>query len=1171
MTFNETDIYTASGSVALFNQWTPTVHKFSTDSFYNWEQDNLPLYDLEERTYHLWEQNGFSTSAGVPGLALSVSADADADVLAANRNVFTDLSSCIAAIPKIVRFPVLVEVGSIGDLGPLELHNFRIEEQGSIEIINRGFSRSLAASSSVNQAEAPADGFLANASHSLVRSLSAMDVSSTLSDTKLVHLGTNVLSSTTDSRVTSLYSCLYPKSSDVKSPLSVSWDLQPSATANVFSVLPYERSVGAEDTSIPSMDFSALSQSTELPITRVPIAAAQEVNGCVYLNRLSKLSVKNCDGPIYIRNFFVDGERIRETAIDVLNSDVVLENCAAVRATFGFKVSNSRAVLSRSAFAYRNYGMYDAATRKNSGAGFHFFNSEITLSGNPIAGSAGVGDSLATREDTVFVASRNYDGVVLDNSRIVGGLERSSATNSATHSLFACELNNHAGVLLRNSSAEVKGLVDLYGNKKGIVSTNSNTTFQQICHHANEEVAIHANNSQFMLDTSSSFTNAGQSDRAQVEFSANGQDLVLNNHSEWSFQRKDDIPGSYGNARFWDNHGRVSWEGSVKASLPSISLEGGSKAEVLHPYFRHTSSDITPLNHPVYGRVVKVTGGSEASMFGSSRGCTFAYGPTGYIRQRQVAGFVAQDNSTIQFHGPTALCQFGVDILAENNSVINIKPADSKGGGIDASGFVLSDTLNHTSVELHSTRSCVVVDKNSTLNAEDLGSFFLNWARTSEGQAVLDQGVDYRTDTIDSSSLTTHGCLQFWPNPQEADVISTQSLDDLGSAPFSLAVGDFPVFEGFEGINRFFIKAEILNTSYGYGNNDDHLSYGGTCVRAVNNSTINVNNVHFPIGGNGSFYDGPFYTTDSDECARFGIWNIADSSRMQSSYLSVSGTHPISSQYHGPSALWSSSVDGVSNSEAPGFGAPKSTPDTGSLSVLDAFGAGSGVWSVANGTSINSQGRFYPENAVVTSISEDLVDAGVAVSSTTAYYHWGAPSGTSHNRGPFRIYWSPGASARLLQTDSSGFYTGGFSEVSAVVGPAYQLISQNYSLSSDCSALVPEGAINASGVAPELLKWSRDTDADGIADALWTSGYYYTNEFLEENPTQVMLDESAADVFANAKNASIGMSNRPKKVTVYRSRLDSESNRASEAYTGDSSDAARGFKSASVFDLKRDN
>ena len=110
MAFSKTDIYTSSGSTPLYNAWTPYVSKFDTSTFYNWEQDNLPLYDLEERTYELWEQGGFATSAGVPGLALTVSGDAAASVFETDRTIFSDLSSAIAAIPKVVRFPVLVEV-----------------------------------------------------------------------------------------------------------------------------------------------------------------------------------------------------------------------------------------------------------------------------------------------------------------------------------------------------------------------------------------------------------------------------------------------------------------------------------------------------------------------------------------------------------------------------------------------------------------------------------------------------------------------------------------------------------------------------------------------------------------------------------------------------------------------------------------------------------------------------------------------------------------------------------------------------------------------------------------------------------------------------------------------------------------------------------------------------
>ena len=73
---------------------------------------------------------------------------------------------------------------------------------------------------------------------------------------------------------------------------------------------------------------------------------------------------------------------------------------------------------------------------------------------------------------------------------------------------------------------------------------------------------------------------------------------------------------------------------------------------------------------------------------------------------------------------------------------------------------------------------------------------------------------------------------------------------------------------------------------------------------------------------------------------------------------------------------------------------------------------------------------------------------------------------------------------------------------------------------------------------------------------------------MDSNPTQTMLDESASNTFANAKNASIGWAGRPVKVTIYPST--SSSNRGSEADPGDAS-GAQGFKSSNIFDLTRDN
>jgi len=138
--FVKEDIYTSSGSVQLMHCWTGNVTKFDPNSFYNWEQDNQPIYDLEERTYLLWEKLGYPASS-IPGLALVVSADAPNNLINCNKNVFRTVSAAIAALPNVINFPVLIEVCNFGDMGELNLQNFRFGKRGSLEIINRNFAK----------------------------------------------------------------------------------------------------------------------------------------------------------------------------------------------------------------------------------------------------------------------------------------------------------------------------------------------------------------------------------------------------------------------------------------------------------------------------------------------------------------------------------------------------------------------------------------------------------------------------------------------------------------------------------------------------------------------------------------------------------------------------------------------------------------------------------------------------------------------------------------------------------------------------------------------------------------------------------------------------------------------------------------------------------------------
>jgi len=667
--------------------------------------------------------------------------------------------------------------------------------------------------------------------------------------------------------------------------------------------------------------------------------------------------------------------------------------------------------------------------------------------------------------------------------------------------------------------------------------------------------------------------------------SANSQHIDLMKNSSFGFTLKNNTPTTYGNTQFKVAHGVIKWGGSNKNSLPAISVNDNSNLDLLQAYIDVSGTNENIADVPSYGRAIKATDNSKVSCFGSETGCTFVWGPAGITYQLKMAGIYADKASEINLHGPTAIGQFGVDVLVENNSTLNIEPARSRDAfGLEVSGFDLSSQANHTSVELHSTRACLVANKNSTINIADLGSFPANWSRTAAGTVLLDAGFDYPVNTFNTSAYTGSGSLQFYPNPQDTGAINGNYLADLGNAAgLNLIISDPPVFTTLNYINRFFAKQNIINTPL----NNDHiknLTQGGVCLRATEDSVVNVKNVHFPVGTNTSPMDGLYYTTSGTDCDKLMIWNIADSSRLNASFLSVSGMWPGSTDYHGPSSIYASSVDGTNGGNAydiPAYGAPVNTPDTGSLSVLDTFGAGSSVWVIPSGVSINSPfDAFYPISGIVNDeTASSLAGAGINVSGGTTYLYGSTPH-TSNNQGVFRIYWTPKSSSKVLQTDLSGYFKGaaphggvGGGPFSGVIGPAYQTFAQGYNCSAPLSSLIitdSGGNDITSGTYPDLLKLSYDSDGDGIPDQLWTSGFYYCSEMLEENPTQCMLDESAGGTFANAKNASVGMSGRPKKVTLYRSRSDLPANRGSEAYVGDTS-GSLGFKSSAIFDLSRDN
>lgn len=842
MVFLNNDFYTASGSVKLYNSWTDKVTKFDTSAFYNWEQDNLPIYDLEERTYHLWEQLGHPTSS-LPGVVLVVSGGASPEYYEVYRNNFETVSAAIAALPQVLNYPVIIEICNKGNLGEINLKNIKCGPKGSLEIVNKAFAKQEPEfnGSSLNNVGKLNQAYLA------ISAVSGVDSSLTYSVpfTARKHfqnsisefLNTSVFAGTNIG--VSLFGMVCPAGEGkfVKATYFISSTDADTISLNSIKITPFETTTDATDNHlVNSYDFSGTDTvvgqnyvTTGSPET----ATLTKFIGLFYANKLTKVVVTNCDGPIYLRNLFVDDNNIttkNKYGIEVTNSrDVFLENCIASRhEKAGFFINNSKVIITRGIGAYRNYSTTPARVSndindldifkesRDTAAGLYALNSEIEFSSTAsferslfekdvIFSAVSSNGSLSYGLNYPLNFSRNANGIILENSKFRGGIAGASGTN------LVCEFNNRCGLRLINSTFEWDGRVRSRQNNIGLFSVNSNLVLDRASFLENTLKGLLLHNSHVLYNKNS--VKATGPDEYQIYFNNNGKHLNLVN-SIYSYIDNDSIPQILGIHKFLNCYSK------------SILVEDSSKCVLVHANIRSKNQ----LEKNVkYGDPISVENNSKLVLKGSSYAANVIAGRPTEANQKNTAGIYVVNNSTTDIQGPTVLFQHAVNILAENNSVVNITPHREELGNLQINSFDLSDSGNHTMVELHSTKSCLVANNNSVFNIQDLGSYNLIWADSPQGSSVLNNhSLDYNVSEFEQ--YVSGGFLQFYPNPP------------VSSINVNLSLPDNHEFQGTEG-NYYYIKDRNVNPE-----EFSSVTYGGMCVRAINDSVINVKNVNFPAG-----------------------------------------------------------------------------------------------------------------------------------------------------------------------------------------------------------------------------------------------------------------------------------------------------------------------------------
>jgi len=1177
MAFLPNDLYLASGTSTLINSWTDPVYKFDSSSFYNWEQDNLPIYDLEGRDDYLYEMAGYPASA-IDGFMLTVS-DCGIDY----KRVFPTISTALDALPKKIRFPVIIEVCTSGQLGGLHLESRDFEgSSAGIEIINRGFAKILAGSgATVNDLSSKVYGVLNSSS---IGSFSSLDVSNTMLNSQSLgvsdHVWINNPGATNTLKAYNWWNNFtrtfvqipewgYFDTTYSTRTISISNRFGDSNTGWIRSGIPAFDVSNYADNSLSS-DIAITSNGTGDTLQRDDgdFAVNFRNTGFVYANALSGVSVKDCAGKVYIRGFCVDGAdkwevsntgvQRTDTGFDIQNSEVLLENCVAARCrNAGMQAVNSNVTLNRGFIAFHNYELktspnyLDTKVSGNPTPGLRAINSNITLSASP-----DVTKSLPV--DSPFSFYRNMVGIELQNSELVtppecrGGVAGATdivGTEDVTNTLGTQEMvlqtffNVNEGIKAKNSLIETGYRLAAFQNKVGIKLENSTCKLGEVTIDHNNEAGLLAHESIFNYNKDGRNIGWTAGPFYPVNnFQSNGQHVVLK-ASEFIPTEVSGMQSKYTRLDFSGTN-QVVLQGGQQNNLPSIVVDKGSYMKaissrtIVNTAFESQGNPTSyRADSSIKGSAFRVTNHSTLDLFGGGANSNIVLGPQLWSKQQKTAGLYAGNNSKIYIAGPTTIVQFGVDALAEDNSVIEIGP-HHKDGIIDPSGWDLTASLgyNQTKVQLHATRACLVANKNSTINIHDIGDYHGRWAGKYLTKPDYPTG-DEATSGYQTSAYCSSGDVRFYPNP----FVNYTTNDLISQSNWPTTAGNTYAF------NAPLDEYTPMQTDWEVST----LSYGGMCVRAVENSQVNVKNVNLAAtwkNTSGAYYDfsGTTVGGATNACNLLRIWNIADNSELRTAYISVNGVHPqdVSGDYYGPSAMWASAIEGAYS------GAPSSTPDTSSLSVLDTFGRG---WNA--GDPVGTYGASYAENI-----------------------------------GPFRLYVSPSPKAKFLgyPYDSAGRpfipYTGNypvgivssmgynFDEAATLKqGAPYQIIAQGYNPSGDCSAINNQGPnyTNVSAIYQDLGFSAYGNKLPAAVQAVpnVASSFYYAADMLPyDNEHRILLDESGMNTFANAKNGTLGTSGRKKICSFYQSTI----KYPGEAFIGEDAGHGLGFGSANLFDLDRE-
>mgnify|MGYP003644242287 CR=1 FL=1 len=1210
-------------------QWDDEVSLHGPDTFYNWEQDNIPLVQLANRTAWLYAKAtgqsmaGNNLSYGGPGNAAAGALGASVDfsngvVLTLSstadrtKGIYSDLSRLLTNVPKTLKYPLTIEICKFGDLGALNLHGITCEGSGVLEIVNRnagvahgGLSgttaaarteiRSVGLTSGVGTAlannDARAGKTIAKLDRAMPLEFSSHQLWADISGASSVK-GPNVYSKTGWNASSRCFLIQHPVTSSKSPAISLHLasgtstidfigDGVPTFSSNVFTSSAMDLSVSSSDAVPASRSGYHTDGLHEDTRNYTAWAADGNIHAAAYGSYFSKISIRDCHGEyIKLKNIMVDsGEGNSKFSDDVANayhessngfsienSEVILEGTASVRNKYtGYSICNSKVKFRKGAIAYRNYPLVAGGSRVSSdtsnyetgdpklahGVGLYCRNSVVLFdTENDSTSPAGSFYTSSVAPGYYpYYFGYNGVGVYAKNSHIGGGTLGTVFTpgeDSQTSKVITSN-NTKGGFLLENSTFTYKGIPWSYLNEgHGFYAAGSTVKTTGLISEYNELDGLHLINSSYLYgfggkEIGATLRSNGQrlargSRTGTVHTCSNGRhNIKVSKSSSFTPEKFVYMDSTYGEIGGNGTNKTMETSGggwTYWHSTPMVSVDGNSFAEFLS-FGASVPHDATyaASSAPIRGAAASITNGSTATFIGTSALNTVAYRNASLsiadVGRRldllnSKASFYAGNHSTLRMSGPTKISGLGVGVLGENNSNVEFGPVVDEHKHIDVINYDLSTgtaAAGHSKIDVHALRSCVVVNKNSTLKMEDLGGS----ATAGTGPGFNDASSVDSLKEIDSlaTACTSGGYFQFHPNGYTDMILSSTFLGstNIGAAA-STRTGNLGAQTG--------------------------TSTGGMCVRAVGNSIVDVNRVNFPMGANPSAVSGVYYnlegsggehatgyagpngngnTPHSEQ--RFGgsqiyIWNLADTSRIHAANLLVSGVTPSSigggtgANYHGPAGKWFNGVglDYYGSDGAAGFSA---------TDVTLASYENNGPFRLMFGTRGVVKSYFDLSGNTVSSLG---YQADKALSSAG-----GSPIDQINGQG----YMVQVSSVSSL-THSDSTYAGQYEN--AVYGDA---VFGAYSGTSS----IPENYIGSQG--------------NGLVSVPVIHGEWqgYMRNFL---------DESAANTFANAKHSA---NERVGFVSIYNSNIDPMRGGEGRDSFDQPVTFGKGVRSLNLFDLDR--